>query len=81
MKCPKCKADISEDSHFCSKCGMPLRDKAGLEVSQTKTIQKPAISSGKTIAGKYKIIREIGRGEYFRHFPRRLPAKIRNLIT
>ncbi|MFC2142316.1 protein kinase, partial [Acidobacteriota bacterium] len=35
---------------------------ADLAVSQTKTIQKPAISSGKTIARKYKLIEEIGRG-------------------
>jgi serine/threonine-protein kinase len=62
MKCPKCKADISEDSHFCSKCGTPLKDSADLSVSQTKTIRKPNVSSGKTIAGKYKIIEEIGRG-------------------
>jgi non-specific serine/threonine protein kinase len=41
---------------------MPIGDSADLSVSQTKTIQKPAISAGKTIAGKYKIIEEIGRG-------------------
>ena len=62
MKCPKCKADVSEDSHFCSKCGTPVLDKADLSVSQTKTIQKPAITSGNTITSKYKIIEEIGRG-------------------
>ncbi|MGB2908031.1 MAG: protein kinase [Candidatus Aminicenantaceae bacterium] len=62
MQCPKCKADVSQDSHFCSKCGAPVKETADLSVSQTKTIQKPAISSGKTIAGKYKIIEEIGRG-------------------
>ena len=62
MKCPKCKADIFEDSHFCSKCGTPVRETSDVSVSQTKTIQRPAISSGKTIAGKYKIIEEIGRG-------------------
>ncbi|MGB2885871.1 MAG: serine/threonine-protein kinase, partial [Dehalococcoidia bacterium] len=62
MKCPKCKADVSEDSHFCSKCGTPVKDTADLSVSQTKTIQKPAISSGKVIAGKYMIMEEIGRG-------------------
>ncbi|MFC2142369.1 protein kinase [Acidobacteriota bacterium] len=62
MKCPKCKVDVSEDSHFCSKCGTPVKDKADVSISQTKTIQKSAISSGKTIAGKYKIIEEIGRG-------------------
>jgi serine/threonine protein kinase len=62
MKCPTCKADISEDSHFCSKCGTPIKDTGGLSVAQTKTIQQPVISSGQTIAGKYKIIKEIGRG-------------------
>jgi len=62
MKCPKCKADNAEDSHFCSKCGTPLKESADLSVSQTMTIQKPAIFSGTTIAGKYKIIEEIGRG-------------------
>ena len=62
MKCPKCKADVSEDSHFCSKCGTPVKDKADLSVSQTKTIQKPTNTSGMSIAGKYKIIEEIGRG-------------------
>jgi serine/threonine protein kinase/Tfp pilus assembly protein PilF len=62
MKCPKCKADISEGSHFCSKCGARLKESADLSVSLTKTIQKPIISSAITIAGKYEIIEEIGRG-------------------
>ena len=62
MKCPKCKADISEESHFCSKCGAPLKQSADFSVSQTKTIQEPAIHPGRIIAGKYKIIEEIGRG-------------------
>jgi hypothetical protein len=62
MKCPKCKADISEDSHFCSKCGKALKDEAEISFTHTKTIEKPAILSGKTIAAKYRIIEEIGRG-------------------
>jgi len=62
MNCPKCKAGVSDDSHFCSKCGRLVKDAADLSVSQTKTIQKPTISFGKVIAGKYKIIEEIGRG-------------------
>jgi TolB-like protein/Tfp pilus assembly protein PilF/predicted Ser/Thr protein kinase len=62
MKCPKCQADISEDSHFCSKCGMPLKNKDELFISQTKTIQKPALSSDTVIAGKYKIIEKLGEG-------------------
>jgi len=38
MKCSKCKADISEDSHFCSKCGAPVKDAANLSVSQIGTV-------------------------------------------
>jgi serine/threonine protein kinase len=41
---------------------MAIKEAADLSVSQTKTIQKPATSSGGTIAEKYKIIEEIGRG-------------------
>jgi serine/threonine protein kinase len=41
---------------------MPLKELADLSVSQTMTIQKPAISIGKTVAGKYRIIEEVGRG-------------------
>jgi serine/threonine protein kinase len=62
MKCPKCKADISEDSHFCSKCGTSL--KPSKEVSVTKTLQKPAKGFKKDtiIAKKYRIIGKIGEG-------------------
>jgi serine/threonine protein kinase len=41
---------------------MAVKDSADLSVSQTRTLQKPAISAGKTLADKYKIIEEIGRG-------------------
>jgi serine/threonine protein kinase/predicted Zn-dependent protease len=62
MKCPNCNADISEDSHFCSKCGAPL--KPSEEVSVTKTLQKPAKGFKKdtVIAKKYKIIEKLGEG-------------------
>ena len=62
MKCPKCKADISEDSHFCSKCGTPLKPLK--DVSITKTLQTTTKGLGKdtVIAKKYKIIEKIGEG-------------------
>jgi len=68
MKCPKCKADVSEDSHFCSKCGMPLKESADFSVSQTRTLQKPAISAGKTLAEiEERAIREaLVRNDYHR---------------
>jgi len=44
------------------KYGVPLKDTADISISQTKTIQKRSVSTGKTISNKYKIIEEIGRG-------------------
>ena len=60
MKCHKCDTTNPDDSKFCRECGAflePLKD-----VSVTKTLQTPQISSDKTVAGKYKILSEIGRG-------------------
>ncbi|MBN2258405.1 MAG: protein kinase [Anaerolineaceae bacterium] len=59
MKCPSCKAAVSDDSQFCSKCGASLTGTA-----QTRTIQGPGLmfKEGQLIAGKYRIIRKIGEG-------------------
>jgi serine/threonine protein kinase len=63
LKCPKCQAAITKDSHFCSKCGASLRGEP-LSVSQTRAVTGPAFSfnRGELISGKYKILEEIGRG-------------------
>ena len=64
MKCPKCQAEILDDSQFCSKCGTPIHpgDKAFL--SHTHTIIRPIdeLVSGTELAGKYKIIDVVGKG-------------------
>jgi len=64
MKCPKCQADISGDSRFCSKCGTPIKPSDEIFISRTRTILKAAeeLSPGSTLAGKYKIIEVSGRG-------------------
>ncbi len=60
VKCPQCDFKNPDDTFYCGKCAAPL--KPPKDVSVTKTIQTPPASPGKTIAGKYKILAELGRG-------------------
>ncbi len=64
MICPKCQAEISEDSQFCSKCGTPVHRAEEIMVSQTRTILRPIeeLPPGTALAGKYKIIEVLGKG-------------------
>jgi serine/threonine protein kinase len=54
IECPHCHANNPSDSKFCKECAAPLKQPEGLSV--TKTILSSPISSGKTFAGKYKIL-------------------------
>ena len=64
MKCPKCFADNTDTARFCSNCATqiirPIQTPPGL----TKTLESPAdaLTRGSLVAGKYRIIEEIGRG-------------------
>ena len=62
MECPKCYSENREDSRFCRNCAAPLN--AASAASLTKTLATPhaALSKGSLIAGKYRIIDEIGQG-------------------
>jgi serine/threonine-protein kinase len=64
MKCPGCHKEIKDDSRFCSNCGTPIAPSEKASVSLTKILQTPAqeMIPGKVLAGKYKILEEIGRG-------------------
>ncbi len=64
MKCPKCHTDNRDDSRFCSHCGTQLGIGETLPASPTQTLTKPlpVIPAGAVIAGKYKVVDEIGRG-------------------
>ena len=64
MKCPQCQFDNPDATNFCGKCGVPLTADARMADSLTKTLATPlpVIAKDKLIAGKYRIIEEIGRG-------------------
>jgi tetratricopeptide (TPR) repeat protein len=75
VECPKCHSLNPDTSRFCGNCATPLLTSGpdaapstgppGSEArSITKTIDGPfaAIPPGTTIAGKYRILEQIGRG-------------------
>lgn len=62
-ECPKCQTDNPETKKFCGDCGTDL----GLSIDVpgvTKTIETPypQFSPGKSLANRYKIIKELGKG-------------------
>jgi len=64
IKCPKCHSENSDSSRYCGSCAAALgREETGSQ-SLTKTLQIPVqgLTKGSLIAGKYKIIEELGRG-------------------
>lgn len=64
MRCPKCHADNPDTSRFCGNCAAPLPLEGPFLDSLTKTLPTPlpVLSKDTLIAGKYKIIEEIGQG-------------------
>jgi len=59
-KCPKCHFENPDDTVYCGKCAAPLRPSNDISLSRTETLRTPKPT--KTIAGKYKILKELGRG-------------------
>jgi len=60
--CPKCQHENPDDTLYCGKCAAPLKSAA--EISMTKTLITPVevLQKGSTIAGRYQILEELGRG-------------------
>ena len=63
MKCPKCQSNNPDDSRFCNNCASPLQPN-DVPFIHTRTIQvsEKSLAEDSTIAGRYKIIEELGRG-------------------
>src|SRR4030067_1751116 len=64
MKCPKCQADNPNTSRFCGNCASALTKDGLPHPVLTKTLESPAsaLTAGSVVAGKYRILEEIGRG-------------------
>ncbi len=67
MKCPKCQFDNPDATNFCGNCAAPLGPGVGdgpegVSVTRTLAAPPPPISKDALIAGKYRIIGDLGRG-------------------
>jgi serine/threonine protein kinase/Tfp pilus assembly protein PilF len=65
MKCPNCDSENSTTSKFCGDCGTQL-PASSEDLSHAETrffkVVRGKIGAGTTLAGKYRILGEIGRG-------------------
>jgi eukaryotic-like serine/threonine-protein kinase len=64
MKCPKCQSDNTDTARFCSNCATQLTPGGQPSPALTKTLGSPvqALTKGSMVAGKYRVLEEIGRG-------------------
>jgi TolB-like protein len=64
LKCPKCHSDNVDTSRFCARCGAVLASQEQPSLSATKTLVSPVggLARDSLIAGKYRIIEEVGAG-------------------
>ena len=65
MECPRCHARNADDSNFCGRCAAPLNPAETLQaasITRALVTPLPALDKGSLIAGKYRIVEEIGRG-------------------
>ena len=61
IKCPKCQHENPDETLYCGKCGGPLKSAEGISATKTLITAK-VLQKGSTVAGRYTIIEELGRG-------------------
>ncbi len=62
VKCPKCHSDNPDDTIYCGKCATPLKSADEASITKTLITPKESLQKGSTVAERYKIIEELGRG-------------------
>jgi serine/threonine-protein kinase len=61
-ECPKCHFENPDDTIYCGKCATPLKSAEEISITKTLITPKERLKKGSTIAGKYQILEELGRG-------------------
>jgi serine/threonine protein kinase/tetratricopeptide (TPR) repeat protein len=62
IKCPKCQSENPETASFCAGCGTKLISSESDDVTSTMEIPKEELIRGSTLANRYEIIEELGKG-------------------
>jgi hypothetical protein len=62
IKCPKCHFENPADTLFCGKCGTQFPSPEKVEVTETLETHKEELIRGTTLANRYEIIEELGKG-------------------
>jgi serine/threonine protein kinase len=63
MKCPNCGSDVLTGSRFCNSCGHKMGIQVeGRETTKTLYPKTSDLEVGSTFAGRYRIIKELGKG-------------------
>jgi serine/threonine protein kinase/Tol biopolymer transport system component len=64
IKCSKCQSDNTDTARFCSNCARQLRPGEEPAAAPAKAVESAAyvLTKGSLVAGKYRVLEEIGRG-------------------
>jgi len=62
VKCPKCQHENPDDTLYCGRCAAPLKSAEEISITKTLITPKESLQKGSTIAGRYQILEELGRG-------------------
>jgi serine/threonine protein kinase/Tfp pilus assembly protein PilF len=64
IKCPACQFENPDETVYCGKCAAPLKPSDDVFLSATKTLQVSTkeLTRGSTLAERYEIIEELGKG-------------------
>ncbi|NOR13620.1 MAG: protein kinase, partial [Candidatus Aminicenantes bacterium] len=62
IKCPKCHHENPEDTLYCGKCAGPLKSAERISMTKTLVTRSESLQKGSSIAGRYQILEELGRG-------------------
>jgi predicted Ser/Thr protein kinase len=62
ITCPKCQTDNPDTQKFCGECATPLTPSKNIAVTETIEAAKEELTRGSTLADRYEIIEELGKG-------------------